>query len=414
MGLENSSEDSIHVKYCHTQKSMSVGRLALVGRKIFFEYSPAFLELGLQLSPFKLPLGSGVISCQEQVFEGLFGVFNDSLPDGWGRLLLDRKLMSLGINPATVTPLDRLKYVGNRGMGALHYEPEFNGIISQNRQIELDVLAEECLQFQKDEDVQYVDDLLSMNGSSAGAHPKILISIDPHSQKFLRTDNNLSHSHNDWIVKFRSTVDPKDVGPIEYAYHLMALEAGLDVPEAKLFKSRVGPGYYGVKRFDRTHDTFFHVHTLSGLLHADYRIPSLDYDAVLKATYILTKSTHHLEKQFRNAAFNVFSHNRADHAKNFSFLMDGEGVWSVSPAYDLTFSSGLGGEHCTTIMGNGRNPGTIDLLRLAKDLKIDELRAKEIINEVKETVSKWKLFASIANVSSQSSNTIHKLLTKIK
>ncbi|MFI5344153.1 MAG: type II toxin-antitoxin system HipA family toxin [Chlamydiales bacterium] len=405
-------EHSLHVKYCHTQNLISVGRLALIDRKIFFEYSPTFLEQGLQLSPFKLPLGSGVISCQEQVFEGLFGVFNDSLPDGWGRLLLDRKLISLGINPASLTPLDRLKYVGTRGMGALRYEPEMTGIIPKKRQVELDILAEECWQFQENEEVQYIDDLLSMNGSSAGARPKILVSIDPQSHKFLRSDNNVSHPHNDWIVKFRSAVDPKDAGPIEYAYHLMALEAGLDVPEAKLFKSRIGPGHFGVKRFDRTHDAFFHVHTLSGLLHADYRIPSLDYETVLKATYIITKSRYQLEKQFRNATFNVFSHNRDDHAKNFSFIMDGVGVWSVSPAYDLTFSSGPGGEHCTMLMGNGKNPGTADLLRLARGIKIDERRAKEIIDEVKESISKWKLFASIANVSQPSSKMIHTLLKK--
>lgn len=139
-------------------------------------------------------------------------------------------------------------------------------------------------------------------------------------------DNSFSHTHHDWIVKFRSSIDPQDIGSIEYAYNLMAKAAGVIVPEAKLFNSRKCSGYFGVKRFDRTDNTFLHMHTLSGLLHADHRIPSLDYQAVMKATYLLTKNTCENEKQFRNIVFNVFAHNRDDHAKNFSFLMDEKGL----------------------------------------------------------------------------------------
>ena len=179
--------------------------------------------------------------------------------------------------------------------------------------------------------------------------------VESIEKRVVLTNTTPSHLHDDWIVKFRSSADPKDIGPIEYAYHLMAKEAGLIVPEAKLFKSKTCRGYFGVKRFDRTEHRFIHTHTLSGLLHADHRIPSIDYETVMKATGILTKNIEECEKQFRNAAFNVFSHNRDDHAKNFSFLMDENGTWTVSPAYDLTFSTGPGGEHCTTIMGNGRN-----------------------------------------------------------
>ena len=247
---------------------INVGRLAWVNRKIVFEYSFKFIELGLEISPFKLPLKTGVFICESQIFEGLFGVFNDSLPDGWGKLLLDRKLMKLGINPNIMTPLDRLRYVGTRGMGVLQYQPEFLED-SHIKSIELDSLADECLQVQKNGEDQFIDDLLMMNGSSAGARPKILVSIDSKTKKFLMTDNHPSHIHNDWIVKFRSSFDPEDIGPIEYAYHLMAKAAGLDVAEAKLFKSRKTAGYFGVKRFDRTQNAFMHMHTLSGLLHAD-------------------------------------------------------------------------------------------------------------------------------------------------
>lgn len=406
--------NTLQVKYRRDKHSIHVGRLALINRKIFFEYSPSFLELGLELSPFKLPLKAGVLTCEDRIFEGLFGIFNDSLPDGWGRLLLDRKLMNSGINPNMMTPIDRLRYVGTHGMGALQYEPEFSVISIKEKPIELDVLADECLQFQINDQDQFIDDLIRMNGSSAGARPKILVSIDQKTDQFQMTNNSLSHSHHDWIVKFRSSIDPPDMGPIEYAYHLMAKEAGLVVPEAKLFKSRICPGHFGVKRFDRTAHAFLHTHTLSGLLHADHRIPSLDYETVMKATYILTKNMTESEKQFRNIVFNVFAYNRDDHAKNFSFIMDEKGTWTVSPAYDLTFSSGPGGEHCTTIMGNGRNPGTADLLKLAIMTKINEQKALSIIGQVKEAVSKWKQFAEEANVSRKSTTNIYSQLSNIK
>lgn len=399
------------VKYCNGVQTLTMGRLALINKRIYFEYAPEFLKLGLELSPFKLPLKPGVVVCEEWVFEGLFGVFNDSLPDGWGRLLLDRKLMSLGIAPNSLTPFDRLRYVGNHGMGALRYEPEFTVGSTEVKQIELDTLSNECIQFQNNNQDQFVDDLLLLNGSSAGARPKILISIDPETGQFHMSDNLLMHSHHDWIIKFRSSIDPEDLGSIEFAYNQMAKAAGLIVPETKLFKSRTCSGYFGVKRFDRTKEKFLHTHTLSGLLHADYRIPSLDYEAVLKATFILTKNIHEIEKQFRNAVFNVLAHNRDDHGKNFSFLMDATGVWSTSPSYDLTFSNGPGGEHCTTIMGNGRIPGVSDLLKLSKVGQISEQRALEIIEQVKEAVSKWKQFAKEANVSRESMDNIQKKLS---
>lgn len=406
--------NALQVKYCSAKQPIHVGRLALINRKIFFEYSSSFLELGLELSPFKLPLKAGVVACEDRVFDGLFGVFNDSLPDGWGRLLLDRKLMNRGANPNTMTPIDRLRYVGTHGMGALQYEPEFSEFSTKEKQIELDVLAEECFQFQIHDQDQFIDDLIRMNGSSAGARPKILVSIDPKTNQFQMTDNSLSHDHDDWIVKFRSSTDPQDIGSIEYAYHLMAKEAGLVVPEAKLFKSRICPGYFGVKRFDRTEHAFLHTHTLSGLLHADHRIPSLDYETVIKATYILTKNMKETEKQFRNSVFNVFSYNRDDHGKNFSFIMDEKGGWTVSPAYDLTFSAGPGGEHCTTVVGNGRNPGTADLLKLAAIAKINEQKALEIIAQVKDAVSRWKSFAKEAHVSVRSTENIHSQLINLK
>ncbi len=404
----------INVTYCQTEKVIPMGRLAFVNRKILFEYSSEFLDTRLELSPFKLPLKPGVIACPDYTFDGLFGIFNDSLPDGWGRLLLDRKLMSLGIVPENLTPLDRLRYVGTRGMGALQYQPEHSQEVPTQAQIDLDTLANECIHFETTNQELYVDDLLFMNGSSAGARPKILISINPKTGVMQVSDNQFTHPHFDWIVKFRSSVDPKDIGPIEYAYHLMAKAANIKVPEAKLFKSREGYGFFGVQRFDRTKDSFLHVHTLSGLLHADHRIPSLDYQTVMKATEVLTKNMKESEKQFRNCAFNVFAHNRDDHAKNFSFLMGANGQWTVSPAYDLTFSMGPGGEHSTTVMGNGRNPHYAELVKLALNIGIAKIKAENILDEVLQATSNWMHYAEEAGVSKISTQNIANSLSRLK
>lgn len=400
----------LQVNYTQGMGNVPMGRLALKDRKIFFEYASEFLERGVELSPFKLPLKGGVIACEDRVFDGLFGVFNDSLPDGWGRLLIDRKLMKGGMNPGALTPLDRLCYVGKRGMGALSYEPDMTDFL-QPHSDNFDEIAEECLQFQKYDDDQFIDELLAMNGSSAGARPKILVSFVDDS--FQATDNTAAISHNDWIIKFRSSLDPKDIGPIEYAYHLMALAAGMEVPEARLFKSKKGPGYFGVKRFDRNSSGHFHIHTVSGLLHVDYRIPSFDYETLIRVTLWLAKDVRECEKQFRNAVFNVLTHNRDDHGKNFSFLMNEKGNWRVAPAYDLTFSSGPAGEHCTTVMGEGKNPGMQHFLKLAEIGGIKKQRAIEIIDQVKNAASQWRDFAKDANLTKKSSAMIQAALEGI-
>jgi serine/threonine-protein kinase HipA len=263
-------------------------------------------------------------------------------------------------------------------------------------EIDLDNIANAVREFQENDEDCFVDDLLNLGGSSAGARPKVLLNLEG--------DN--------WIIKFRSSIDLKDMGSIEYAYHLMAMAAGLDVPEAKLFPSRTGQGFFGTKRFDKTQHQSIHVHTMSGLLHADHRTPSLDYKTIMQATMSLTRDMRECEKQFRQCAFNIFSHNRDDHAKNFSFLMDNDGVWRISPAYDLIFSSGPSGEHCSMIMGEGKNPGITQLLQLATTCNINKANALNMIDEVKSAVNKWMVFADAANVSRSSKNMIESVLKK--
>jgi serine/threonine-protein kinase HipA len=392
MNFENISV--IHVYFMQGKQKKKVGRLALKSRKIYFEYDPDFLQTKLELSPFNLPLKAGVQTSDQSVFEGLFGVFNDSLPDGWGRLLIDRKLRELSINPGVLSPLDRLRYVGSKGMGALIYEPEITGV-DPKKNLDLDEIADETISLQNsDDDNQFVDDLLAMNGSSAGARPKILVNIDKQ----------------DWIIKFRSFIDPKDIGSIEYAYNIMAKNAGLEVPEAKLFPSKKCSGYFAAKRFDRKNGNRLHIHSISGLLNIDHRFPNLDYETILKVTSWLTKDIRESEKQFRAAVFNILSHNRDDHAKNFSFLLNENGIWQVAPAYDLTFSSGPGGEHCSMIMGEGKTLKLTHILKLAEIGGLTKQKALEIIDQVKCSVSRWEFFAKEANVSKSSCSLVKKSL----
>jgi len=386
----------VHVYFTQPTGKVPMGRLAQNEHQLFFEYDPEFLKRGLDLSPFKLPLKPGLIPCEDKIFDGLFGVFNDSLPDGWGRLLLDRKLLQRGMIPEALSPLDRLCFVGGHGMGALTYAPEIEGLTS-GYQEDLDAIAHEVFQFQQHHDDSFVDELLTMNGSSAGSRPKIVV----------------VREQQDWIIKFPSSHDPQDIGPIEYAYHLMAKEARLEVPTAKLFPSQKGPGYFGVQRFDVASGKRFHMHTVSGLLHANHRSPTLDYESIMKATSWLTKNAHDCEKQFRAAAFNVFGHNRDDHAKNFSFLMDEKGKWQVSPSYDLTFSSGPRGEHCSTLMGEGKHPALPHLLKLAAIGGIKAETARQIIEEVRTAISKWSPFATAAGVSPASLTRIQKALNSV-
>lgn len=400
----------VQVHFLNQSEKIMMGRLLLKERKIYFEYAPGFLKTNLELSPFKLPLKPGVFLCEDQLFDGLFGVFNDSLPDGWGRLLLDRKLLKKGMHPTELTPLDRLCYVGNRGMGALSYQPEID-VIAPISHHDLDEIAEECLQFQAEENDQFVDDLLVMNGSSAGARPKILVTLVKN--EFQPTIDNLSLNQEDWIIKFNSSYDLVDIGPVEYAYHLMAKAAGLDVPTARLFKSKKSHGYFGVKRFDRKDFNRFHMHTVGGLLHVDHRIPSFDYEALMKATLWLTKDLRECEKQFRHAVFNVLAHNRDDHVKNFSFLLDLQRGWHVSPAYDLIFSMGPAGEHCTTVMGEGKRPGRSQLLQLAAIAGLQESHALSVIEQVRDAVNKWEQFAAIANVTKKSTHLIQSAINRV-
>jgi serine/threonine-protein kinase HipA len=364
-----------------------VGRLATQGRRILFEYDPTFIASGLQISPFQLPLRSGVMVDDKQVFDGLFGVFNDSLPDGWGRLLLDRAVERIGIARQDLTPLDRLAHVGRHGMGALSYEPDLSDSDRAPVVLELDEIARDAATVLKGEEGPIIEKLLKLNGASAGARPKVVALVSADRKRIIHGPATLPKGYAHWMIKFPSTGDEAAAGATEYAYSLMARAAGVVMPETHLFSAKK-KRYFGIKRFDRDGDRRIHMHSLSGLLHADHRTAALDYDGLLKATQILTKDITEVERAFRLACFNVLARNRDDHSKNVSFLLDdATGQWTLAPAYDLTFSIGPGGEQTMTVMGEGRDPGPDHLRQLAR--KHDLKNGEAILAEVQEAIGKW-------------------------
>ncbi len=403
--IENIKTLTIHLTQTTTQK---VGTLAIKNKKIYFEYDKEFLKTGIELSPYKLPLKSGLFRCDDTTFDGLWGIFADSLPDGWGRLLMDRYLMRLGLNPHSLSPLDRLAYVGSHAMGALSYEPE-REIESSLESVVLDDLAESSAEILEGSSKALLDELLSLNGSSAGARPKVLVQISDDQRQIIHGREKLKEGFSHWMVKFASSVDSREVGAVEYAYSLMAKEAGLDMPRTALLEGKRGR-YFACERFDRVGDRRVHMHSVAGLTHSDFRFPTLDYDDLLSLTLHLTKNMQEVEKVFRLACFNLFTHNRDDHSKNFSFIINAKGEWSFSPVYDITFSSGIEGGHSTLYLGEGDNPTSKHLLKLA--LKYGLKNGKKIINEVIEATSRWSEFAMLAGIPKKTSSTILGVLTK--
>jgi serine/threonine-protein kinase HipA len=375
---------------------IQVGRLASAERgKIYFEYSP--ILRGLRISPLRLPPKPGLMTFDPMLFEGLPGVFYDSLPDGWGRLLLDRLARSKGIAPSQLTALDRLARVGHSGMGALVYEPDLSGDRPSDA-LDIDDLALKTEQVLRGSAEDVLEELVALGGSSAGARPKAMISINPTGSQIIYGETGKPFKgYAPWLVKFPNTLDGPDAGAIEYVYSLMAKEAGVVMSETRLFPAKNGPGYFTTRRFDRKESeggmTRRHVHTAGGLLHSDFRIPALDYEDLLALTEIITRDMREVEKMYRHAVFNIMSHNRDDHAKNFSFIMDFKGDWKLSPAYDITFSSGPSGQQSTTVLGEGKNPSFAHLRALGQKAKLNDKTIAQIIESTRHALGCWRALA---------------------
>lgn len=382
----------------------TVGKLADADRRIYFEYDADFLQRGLQLSPFKWPMRSGLIEHGDRAFGPLPGWIDDSLPDGWGLLLMDRLFRQRGVEPATLSPLDRLAYLGTRTMGALTFHPPANEMPRDNQMLDLHALGQNAEEVFSGGSVQILPELMRAGGPPGGARPKVLVGIK--GNQILSGEDELPDGYAHWIIKFSSKTDARDAGPVEYAYSLMARDAGIDMSETRLFQVKK-KAYFGVRRFDRgeNHERV-HVHTFANLIHANFRIPSTDYADLLKLTSVLTRNQRDVVQVFRRMVFNIAAHNRDDHAKNFAFIMNQRGEWSLSPAYDLVFASGPGGEHTMSVAGEGQNPTRQHVMKLAEQSAIKPKTANAVIDEVNAAVRKWAKHADAADCTKKTAKMI--------
>jgi serine/threonine-protein kinase HipA len=389
---------------------IEVGELLQNEHRIFFKFFQSFVTLGLDISPIKLGLQLDIKSADAIPFEGLFGVFADSLPDGWGALLLDRALSAKGININNVTPLDRLAYVGNTGMGALIYQPHFELESQLNFKLELDKIALATKKIIEGKPTNVLDDIYKLGGSSGGARPKILVGYNAQTEHIVKDNHTLPNGYEHWIIKFPSSLDKPDIANIEMAYYNMALDAGITMNTSQLFTTISGKQYFGTKRFDRINNTRLHLHSAAGLMHDNFRYSNMDYGNIMDCAFRLEKNVYAYEKVLRLAAFNVFANNRDDHSKNFSFLMNKNGEWQLAPAYDLTFATSGHGMHSTMIAGESANPNHKHLSELGNYFKIKN--TEKIIKEVKDVIMNWNYYADKNNVSTISKKAIAKIICK--
>jgi len=343
-------------------RDRKVGELTMTpdNRQCAFQYDKEWLLSGFSISPLDLPLRPDLFIAKPEPFWGNFGIFEDSLPDGYGRYLLNKMLKKQGIDDSTLTPVQRLSIVGTSGMGALSYIPE--SFIGEEKALpELDYLQQLALDVLSEKTDTDVDVLYFNSGNSGGCRPKCLYKDEEGA----------------WLVKFRHTYDPKDMGLMEYRYNEIARACGIDVSDFKLLQGK----YFASKRFDMENGECLHIATAGAILNESIYNPKLDYKTLLHLTGYLTQNPTQVEEIFRRMVFNVIGDNKDDHAKNFSFIYR-DGKWSLAPAYDLTRSpEGYNGEHATSVNNNGL-PTIEDMLVVGESIRIPRHRGQKIIDSI--------------------------------
>ena len=348
----------------------TVGILSLLEDKIAFQYDEGWVKNGFPISPISLPLSREIYINRKDNFGGLYGVFHDSLPDGWGELLVSRMLAKNGINYETLNPLTKLSIIGDNGLGGLSYEP--SQADREQFGYDLDELAKQAANVLDDGDVaSNFDEIYYMGGSSGGARPKAHIKSDD----------------GEWIVKFPCRIDPPDIGEREYRANFLAKDCEINVNECRLFPSAICSGYFGAKRFDRNEGRRVHMISLSSVLETTHRISNLDYMHLFQVISIIGCDKKDLYEAYRRMCFNVLYGNKDDHGKNFAFLYnEKEGRYRLSPAYDLTKTPNKP-EHEMTVLGNGK-PTQAVLIAIAKELRLSPKRYQEILLKTESVLLK--------------------------
>ncbi|MCF6337517.1 MAG: type II toxin-antitoxin system HipA family toxin [Gammaproteobacteria bacterium] len=392
-----------------------------------FEYDPAFIGSGIEIAPLMMPSASRVYRFPElsrQTFHGLPGLLADSLPDKFGNALIDAWLATQGRQPDSFNALERLCYTGERGMGALEFTPAIGPQARQANQIHIDTLvklASQVLSHRSDlrasfagaEKERALADILRVGTSAGGARAKAVIAWNPASNEVRSGQVPGGEGFEYWLLKFdgvtgnqdKELEDPQGFGVIEYAYYLMAKDCGIEISECRLFEEN-GRQHFMTRRFDRlANGEKRHMQSLCALAHFDFNLAgAYSYEQTLLVIRQLGLPMKTIEEQFRRMVFNIIARNQDDHVKNIAFLMDKSGTWSLSPAFDLTFSFNPVGRwtasHQMMLNGKRDNFTLDDFKACAKTAAMKRGRAEAIIREVQQVVSNWQIYAEDAGVPS--------------
>lgn len=390
-----------------------------------FQYAPEFVGSNIEVAPLMMPLREAPYEFPElprAAFKGLPGLLADSLPDKFGNALIDAWLASQGRRADSFNPVERLCYIGTRGMGALEFQPSIVGPSKQSRKLEVAALVElanrvldERLsaegKFTDAHEDDSLEDIIKVGTSAGGARAKAIISWNEQSGEFRSGQVPAGEGFNYWLMKFdgvagnrdKELADPQGYGLIEYAYHLMALEAGITMMPCRVHYEN-GRSHFMTQRFDRTEKgTKLHVQSLCALMHYDFNQPdAYSYEQAMQAMLRLGLSMIEIEEQFRRAVFNVLARNQDDHVKNIAYVMDKAGNWRLSPAFDVTYSynptGAWTGRHQMSINGKRDNFALDDLIALGRTGGIKKTRVMSVVEQVKSAVQQWDRFAAEAGV----------------
>ncbi|MEN5047210.1 type II toxin-antitoxin system HipA family toxin [Pseudomonas koreensis] len=378
----------------HWQWGTLASTTALTGRPlVVFEYSDEAKKRGLELSSLKLPLQGAKLSRdfpQHQL--GLPGPVYDSLPDGWGMLLMDRLFKRRGLNPARIGPLERLAYIGNNAMGAMSFKPVAPEVLEPQMHVPIELLAAEVQQVLKGEGGELLQKLLLVGGSPQGARPKALVYRDPDTGTFTTA---ATPDFEAWLVKFPAQHEHPEVCAIEMIYAECLRLCGIQTPDTQYFSLSDGMTAFASKRFDRQEGLRVPMQSLAAFTGADFRSPgALDYANFLRATQRCTNDVREKARAFERAVFNVAFHNRDDHPKNFAYTMSRTGDWKLAPAYDVTFCEGPGGYHQMDVMGEALEIDRKAMLGLAAEAEVGAYEAGVIIERFCDVSSQ---FSTVAN-----------------
>lgn len=390
-----------------------------------FQYDPAFIASGIEVAPLMMPLSNRVYRFPElsqQSFHGLPGLLADSLPDKFGNALIDAWLATQGRQPDSFNALERLSYTGARGMGALEFTPAIGPRARQANQVQIDHLvdlASQVLSHRNDLRASFADaekeqalaDILRVGTSAGGARAKAVIAWNPATNEVCSGQIPAGEGFEYWLLKFdgvagnrdKELEDPKGYGVIEYAYYLMAKDCGIDISECRLFEEN-GRQHFMTRRFDRlAGGEKRHMQSLCALAHYDFNMAgAYSYEQALLVVRQLGLPMQAIEEQFRRMAFNIVARNQDDHVKNIAFLMDKAGNWSLSPAFDVTYSFNPTGhwtaQHQMTLNGQRDNFTLEDFRACAKVASMKRGRAEAIVHEVQQVVKNWADYAAQASV----------------